>query len=76
MRHEHSSGDAGIVRQPDLHVIRRPCVAGRQRSGAATIEYVLVLGALLPMVAFALWTARRIMALTYEMICVFVTWPF
>ncbi len=46
------------------------------RRGAAALDYVLVLGVILPMVAFVMWAGPRIMQLVYEMICVMVSWPF
>ena len=48
----------------------------RPRPGAATLDYILVLGIILPLVAFIVPAGKRIMALVYEMICVFVAWPF
>ena len=48
----------------------------RSRRGAATLDYVLVLGVILPLVAFIMWIGPRIMQLVYEMICVMVSWPF
>jgi len=50
--------------------------AGRRRAGAASLDYVLVLGVILPMVAFIFWAGPRIMRLAYEMVCVLVSWPF
>ncbi len=54
-------------------IVRRR--AGRRR-GAASLDYVLVLGVMLPMVAFLYWTGWRIIRLAYEMVCVLVSWPF
>jgi hypothetical protein len=48
----------------------------RQRTGAAALDYVLVLGVVLPMIAFVLRIGPRIIRLAYEMICVLVAWPF
>jgi hypothetical protein len=48
----------------------------RRRAGAATLDYVLVLGVILPMVAFVMWAGPRIIRLAYEMIAVLVSWPF
>jgi len=51
--------------------------AGRgRRSGLASLDYVLILGVILPMVAFTMWAGPRIILLVYEMICVLVSWPF
>ncbi len=46
------------------------------RSGVASLDYVLILGVVLPMVAFILWIGPRIMGLAYEMVCALVAWPF
>jgi hypothetical protein len=46
------------------------------RRGAASLDYVLVLGVILPLVAFIMWVAPRIIRLAYEMVCVLVSWPF
>ena len=54
---------------------KRPRLAVR-RSGAATLDYVLTMGVVLPLVAFVFWAAPRIMNLVYEMTCVVITWPF
>jgi hypothetical protein len=37
---------------------------------------VLVLGVILPLAAFMLWAAPRVMNLVYEMTSVLVSWPF
>lgn len=45
------------------------------RRGSATLDYVLVMGIVLPMVAFVLWIAPRMMQSVYEMFCMFVASP-
>ncbi|MEX0703719.1 MAG: hypothetical protein WD069_16600 [Planctomycetales bacterium] len=40
------------------------------------MDYVLVLGVIFPLAAFALTAGRRIVQLVYEMIVVWVAWPF
>ena len=47
-----------------------------RRSGVAALDYVLTMGVVLPLAAFVLWAAPRIMNLVYEMTCVVITWPF
>lgn len=48
-----------------------------QRRGAvSSLDYVLVLGVVLPMATFALWAGPRIIHLTYDMVYVLVSWPF
>ena len=48
----------------------------RARRGAATLDYVLVIGVVLPLAAFVLKFGPRIMADVYEMTSVLVSWPF
>ena len=48
----------------------------RKRSGLASLDYVLILGVVLPMVAFIMWAGPRVMGLAYEMVCLLVSWPF
>lgn len=47
-----------------------------KRRGIGSVDYVLILGVVLPAVAFALWAGPRIIRLVYEMACVLVGWPF
>ncbi len=47
-----------------------------RRSGQASLDYVLVLGIILPLAAFVLKVAPRVIGLVYDMICVMVSWPF
>ena len=49
--------------------------AGR-RAGLATVDYVLVIGVILPLMAFIMWIGPRIIRLVYEMVCVLISWPF
>lgn len=42
----------------------------------ASADYVLVIGATLPMVLIAVTMGKRIMQLVWEMLCVQVAWPF
>ncbi len=46
------------------------------RTGAAALDYVLVLGVIMPLAAFLFWAGPLIMRLAYEMVCVLVSWPF
>ncbi len=53
------------------------CVVKRKRSrGAATLDYILVLLVVMPLVIFLLRIAPRLMNLVYEMTSVLVSWPF
>jgi hypothetical protein len=47
-----------------------------RRAGAAALDYVLLLCVVLPLATFMMWIGPRIMRLTYEMVCVLVSWPF
>ncbi len=47
-----------------------------RRLGAATLDYVLVMGAVLPMVAMSYYYASRIIRAVYQMTCALVCWPF
>ncbi|MBI3860708.1 MAG: hypothetical protein HY290_02305 [Planctomycetia bacterium] len=47
-----------------------------RRRGAATFEYVLVVGASLPMVAMSYYYSMKIIRAVYEMTCALVSWPF
>ena len=49
---------------------------GVRRSGLASLDYVLIIGILLPLVAFVMAIAPRITQLAFEMVCVLVAWPF
>ena len=63
-----------------MHVIDRrrnsKRIIGQRRAGAATLEYVLVLGASLPMLAVSYYYAVKIIRAVYEMTCALVCWPF
>jgi hypothetical protein len=47
-----------------------------RRSGAASLEYVLVLATSLPMLAMSYYYAMKIIRAVYEMTCALVCWPF
>ncbi len=47
-----------------------------KRRGVSTLDYVLVLGVILPLAAFILRIGPQIMNLAYEMISMLVSWPF
>lgn len=58
------------------HFSRQPRKRPRRRRGASSLDYVLTLGVILPLAAFILRVAPRIMNLVYEMTTVLVSWPF
>ena len=47
-----------------------------RRVGASTVDYVLILAVMMPMVAWSIWASRQILGLAYEFLCVLVSWPF
>ncbi len=55
---------------------RRKRRAPPKRRGAASLDYILVLCVVLPMVAFMMTAGREILWLTYEMLSTLITWPF
>lgn len=46
------------------------------RRGVSALDYVLVLGVILPMVAFILTIAPQLIGSAFEMVCVLISWPF
>ncbi len=48
----------------------------RRRAGVSSLDYILILGVVLPLVAFLAWAGPRIIELAYEMVCLLVSWPF
>jgi hypothetical protein len=48
----------------------------RLRRGAATLDYVLVLGVILPLAAFIWQVGGQIMRAAYAMVSVLISWPF
>jgi len=53
---------------------RRP--SGVHPRSGATLDYVLVIAATLPVVLICVTMRKRIMQLVWEMLCVQVSWPF
>jgi hypothetical protein len=49
---------------------------GARRAGAASLDYILVLGVIMPLAAIVFWGGPLIMRLAYEMVCVLISWPF
>jgi len=66
----------GMKRQPRREISRRRDGRNRRRLGAATLDYVLVLGASLPMVAMSYYYSTKIIRAVYQMTCALVCWPF
>jgi hypothetical protein len=55
---------------------RSATTRGASRAGVASLDYVLILGVVLPMVVFILRIGPRIIRLAYEMVSLLVSWPF
>jgi len=55
---------------------RRRSVWLHRRAAVATLDYILVLGVILPLAAIVIPQGIRIMRLVYEMTCVLIAWPF
>jgi hypothetical protein len=47
-----------------------------RRSGAASVDYVLILAFIIPLVGISIAMSRQILGLVYEVLCVLVSWPF
>lgn len=45
------------------------------RRGAAAMDYMLILAAMLPIVLFIVTKGKRVMQLVWEMLCVQISWP-
>jgi hypothetical protein len=46
------------------------------RYGAATVDYVLGLGVILPLLVVVLPIGRRMMQSVFELACTVISWPF
>ena len=70
----------GLVESRETSVetmVRKIVVSkSRGRRGAASLDYVLVLAVILPMIVFMMWSGPRIMRLAYDMVAMLVSWPF
>ena len=49
---------------------------GRKRRGSAAVDYFLLLGVILPLAAFMMQIAPRLMRSVYDLLTVVVAWPF
>ena len=47
-----------------------------RRAGVTTLDYVLILGVILPMVAFMMTHGRAVIGVVYQILCVLISWPF
>lgn len=62
------------------HVSRRSRTSKRQvshcRRGAATLDYVLVMGVIFPLATFLFFICPMLMNLVYEFTVIVISWPF
>jgi hypothetical protein len=54
----------------------RPPGRGYSRGGLATLDYVLILVFVLPMLVFIMRVAPRIIRAAYDVVCMQISWPF
>ncbi len=54
----------------------QPAERRNVRSGAATLDYILAIGVVFPLLVVILPQGRRAMQLVYEMTTTLVAWPF
>ena len=47
-----------------------------RRRGAASLDYILVIGIILPLATIVIPTGMRIIRLVYDMMTVMIAWPF
>jgi hypothetical protein len=47
-----------------------------RRGAVSTLDYILVIGVILPLAAIVLPTGMRMARAAYDMLSVFVAWPF
>ena len=59
-----------------IKVQRLPVRRFSRPAGAATLDYILVLCAILPMMALSYTYSLKIIRAVYEMTCTLVCWPF
>jgi len=57
-------------------MLNLPAQPNKGRRGAASLDYVLVLGVILPLAGFMMIAAPKIMNLVYELTTVVISWPF
>ena len=58
------------------HSPRRADSRHFRRTGQASLDWVLVLATMLPIVALIITNGKKMMALVWEMLSVQVSWPF
>ncbi len=58
------------------HSVEEPGGIAHARSGASTLDYILVLCVILPLATIVVPTGMRMIRLVYDMIAVTISWPF
>lgn len=48
----------------------------RNRSGVSSLDYILVIGVILPLATIVIPTGMRMIRLVYDMMTVQIAWPF
>jgi hypothetical protein len=59
-----------------ISAMRRSRPMRAKRRGVSSMDYMLLLGVILPMAVFIFRVGPKIIRLAYEMVCVLVSWPF
>jgi hypothetical protein len=60
-----------MLKHRSRHPARSTPSTSHRRAGVSNLDYILVL----PLVAFAIPAGKRIIQLSYEMVCTLVAWP-
>jgi hypothetical protein len=64
----------GMSMQHEPHPVAHK--RARRRRGAATLDYALILGVVMPAAALIMFAGPRIITRVFEMSCTLVSWPF
>jgi hypothetical protein len=77
LKQAHRSRNSHPLRWPGCRRLRRRNrgIHSRRR-GVAALDYVLVLGVILPLAVFLYRVVPRIIHLVYDMVTVLTVWPF
>jgi hypothetical protein len=58
------------------HPLHRSDFPAKPRAGQASLDWILILSTMLPIITFIIAKGKRMMALVWEMFSVQVSWPF
>ena len=70
------AGDCQMCTDMGRSRLARPKRGAKRRRGLSSLDYVLILGVVLPLVVLIMRIGPRIMRLVYDMVCLLVSWPF